>query len=154
MFVLKWILAAVFLGPDAVTSILTHAEERTGGLVLDEAYFRFLGPIGKNLLTMMPFSLGSIGVITGCILLFACIYTGYVYHGKNIRSKTILIYTLTAFVPIIRYLAIRNHSVLHFFFTFRALMAVILALVMVLYEAADIQLILSVWKKNNGKKRR
>lgn len=154
MFVLKWILAAVFLGPDAVTSVLTHAEERTGGLVLDEAYFRFLGPIGKNLLTMMPFSLGSIGVITGCILLFACIYTGYVYHGKNIRSKTILIYTLTAFVPIIRYLAIRNHSVLHFFFTFRALMAVILALVMVLYEAADIQLILSVWKKNNGKKRR
>ncbi len=154
MFALKWALAAVFLGPDAVSSVLTHAEERTGGLVLDEAYFRFLGPIGKNLLTMLPFSLGTAGIAAGCVLIFACIYIGYVYHGKSIRLKAMLIYGLIAFVPIIRYLAIRNHSVIHYFFTFRALMAVILALVMILYEAADIQLILSVWKKNNGKKRR
>lgn len=154
MFVLKWLLAAAVLGSDTVTSVLSHAEERAGGLVLDEAYFRFLGPIGKNLLTMLPFSLGTAGIAAGCILTFICIYIGYVYHGKSIRLKAILIYGFIAFVPLIRYLVLRNHSVIHYFFTFRALMAVILALVMVLYEAADIQLILSVWKKNNGKKRR
>ena len=154
MFLIKWLLAAIVLGSDTVTSVLAHAEERTGGLVLDEAYFRLLGPIGKNLLTMIPFSLGSVGVVTGCILIFFCAYIGYVYHGKTVRFSTLLIYCLIGFVPLIRYLAIRNHSVLHYFFTFRALMAVILALVMILYEAVDTKLLLSVWRKNNGKARK
>ncbi len=154
MFLIKWLLAAIVLGSDTVTSVLAHAEERTGGLVLDEAYFRILGPIGKNLLTMIPFSLGSVGVVTGCILIFVCAYIGYVYHGKTVRFSTLLIYCLIGFVPLIRYLAIRNHSVLHYFFTFRALMAVILALVMILYEAVDTKLLLSVWRKNNGKARK
>ncbi len=154
MFLIKWLLAAIVLGSDVVTSVITHAEARTGGLVLDEAYFSLLGPIGKNLLTMMPFSLGIVGIAAGCILIFASVYIGYVYHGKTVRSKMILIYVLTAFVPLVRYLALRSHSVAHYFFTFRALTAVILALVMILYEATDIGLLLSVWRKNNGKARK
>ncbi len=43
--------------------------ERTGGLVLDDAFFRPLGPVGKNLGMMMPLSFGVPGVIVVAVLL-------------------------------------------------------------------------------------
>lgn len=49
----------------------------------------------------------------------------------------ILMYMLPGLVPYIRYLVLHNHSYLHCFFTYRAQMATVLAIVLILEEVVD-----------------
>ena len=65
------------------------------------------------------------------------------YGDIGVRQLTyicgwhILMYMLPGLVPYIRYLVLHNHSYLHCFFTYRAQMATVLAIVLILEEVVD-----------------
>ena len=48
-----------------------------------------------------------------------------------------VIFALIGFVPIVRYLVLHNHSYLHYFFTYRALMVSVMAMCLIAFEIID-----------------
>ncbi|MBQ9333322.1 MAG: hypothetical protein IJS12_03205 [Lachnospiraceae bacterium] len=134
MFVIKWGLASLILSGNALDHVTGNAAERVNGLVLDMAYFTFFGPMIKNFRTILPFSLGTAGAIAGVILLLGCVYAGYVHCRPGARIGVVLIYLAIAVIPLVRFIALRNHSVLHYFFTCRALLGTILGICLIMGE--------------------
>ncbi len=134
MMGLKWILASIVLGINSLEYVTGNLAERTNGLVLSENYFSFFGPIKANTGCMIPFCFGTAGIILGIIVLLGCIYSGYVYRRGTAIRAAVIIYALTGLIPFVRFMVIRNHSVLHYFFTFRALMAFVLAVILIMGE--------------------
>jgi hypothetical protein len=62
---------------------------------------------------------------------------GYVYHKDRINKPRILLLFIIGAVPYIRYIVLSNHAYLHCFFTYRAQMAAVVALVMILDELVE-----------------
>ena len=135
MFVIKWGLASLVLHGNAMEYVADSAAERVSGLVLDMAYFSFFGPVVKNIGTVLPFSLGTAGTIVGVIILMGCLYFGYVHCRPGARIGVVLLYLGIAIIPLVRFIVLRNHSVLHFFFTCRALFGTIFAICLIMGEA-------------------
>ena len=131
---LKWLLASMTLGINAMDYVAANLHERTGGLVLSEDYFSFFGPVRANFKCLAPFCFGTAGMVAGIVLLLGCAYIGYVYRSASARGRVAVIYALIALIPFIRFLVLRNHTVIHYFFTFRALMAMILAVTLIMGE--------------------
>ena len=61
-------------------------------------------------------------------------YIAYVYRVKGADKKQILMYVFIGCIPYIRYLVLHNHAYLHNFFTYRAQLATILAMILILEE--------------------
>ncbi len=135
MFVIKWGLASLVLSGNALSHVSGNASERVSGLVIDTAYFTFFGPMLKNLRVVLPFALGTAGVIAGVIILLGCAYAGYVHCRPGARIGVILLYLAVGIIPLVRFIALRNHSVVHYFFTCRALLGTILAICLIMGEA-------------------
>ena len=91
----------------------------------------------RNIGCLFPLEYGVAGKIAGAALLLAVIYVAYVYHRKQICKEWILLYALFGLVPYVRYIVLHNHSYLHFFFTYRAQMATVLAVVLILEELTE-----------------
>lgn len=136
MWVMKWLLAAAVLKENVLPYITGHVEERLGVTV--GGWWNYIPKvIARNVGCLFPFDYGGLGTEVGFMLVLLAGYIGYVYHKKNIRKESILLYALLGFVPYFRYCVLLNHSYLHFFFTYRAQMTTILAVVLVLEELTD-----------------
>ena len=118
-----------------------HIKERIGG-DLGIRFFRYTFlAIWNNIKCLFPFEYGITGAFIGIAMVLFVIYTGYVYHRKKIDWKCILLYALIGLIPYIRYVVLQNHSYLHNFFTYRAQLATVLAIVLILE-----QLTKRIWK--------
>ncbi len=130
----KWVLAAIILGENTLPYISEHVGERLGRNY-GVSPLRFItGAVTNNLSCLFPFSYGSLGIIAGIALLIVLIYRVYVYGRKIENPKAILLLLALGFLPYVRYLILRNHSFLHYFFAYRAQAATILALLILVYE--------------------
>lgn len=78
------------------------------------------------------------GAIAGFLLVLAAAYAGYVYHVKSFDTRRILLLAVTALIPYVRYLVLHNHSYIHFFFTYRAQVATIMAIVLIISELTGV----------------
>lgn len=130
----KWLLAAIILKQDVSDFIMGNVAERLG---LDTGTFDFeiiAGAVWKNISCLFPLEYGVSGAVIGIgiILVVAC--KGYVYHQENIDKKKIMLYAFVGIIPYIRYMLISNHSYMHFFFTYRAQLATVLAVALILEE--------------------
>lgn len=137
MWCMKWILASFFLSENACSYVSEHVGERMGGISEVGFFTYFFGGIGRNLRCLFPWEYGVAGVLVGVVLVVFVLYVGYVYHCGKIDKKTVLIYVTVGVLPYIRYIVLNNHSYLHFFFTFRAQFATILALVLILERLTE-----------------
>ena len=137
MWMMKWLIASVVLSENVMPYVTEHIGERLGadpGI----GFFAYLfGAIWKNLRCLFPFEYGMTGVIAGVALLVVLVYVGYVYHAKDTDWKCVLLYALVGLIPYIRYAVLRNHSYLHCFFTYRAQMATVLAVVLILERITE-----------------
>lgn len=133
---LKWLLAAWVLGENTLPYVTQHVEERlSGSLVGVGPAGLLLGAVTRNLACLFPWEYGPVGAAVGLALLVFGAYVGYVYHKTPLthEDKTrILLYSLLALVPYLRYLVLHNHAYLHCFFTYRAQLATVLAVVLLL----------------------
>ena len=149
MWVMKWGIASIVLGENIMPYVSQHIGERIGGnLGLGPLQFIW-GAIWNNIRCIFPLEYGIIGLMIGFCLILLIIYTGYVYHASSIDSKMILLYVLVGMIPYIRYIVLHNHSYVHYFFTYRAQVATILAICLIWEKITDRR-----WPVNANKRKR
>ena len=146
MWVMKWVMASLILGENVMPYVTGHIGERLYGDIGVGLLTYIRGAITRNIGCLFPLEYGEIGVLFSIFLVLFAFYTGYVYHGKHICGWHILMYMLPGLVPYIRYLVLHNHSYLHCFFTYRAQMATVLAIVLIVEEVVDWR-----WLADGGK---
>lgn len=143
MFFLKWIMACIFLGKDAFMDALRQAAFRmngdatlgnvTGAETVSDSE-RIFGALWRNFACLLPFR-DSMKVQTTVIALVVtvvvtfCIW--YLFRTKKVNDINRL-FGILAIIPVGRFIALNNHSYIHFFFTYRALLVTVVVLVYVL----------------------
>ena len=163
MFLLKWLIAAVVLGKAAFLGALTSAGERIGGTVhlgntnLDpeaDGLQRFVGALASNQGCLFPFReimSAAQGMFAFGGIVFLCFCIIYLFRGKNFSPKFIALCMLLSCVPYVRYIAIANHAYIHYFFTYRAQIVTIIALLFCAYEFGIHTLVQTFAGKKNRK---
>jgi len=151
MWIMKWIMASVVLRENVMPYVSSNIEERLSGDVGVSLIQQLWGAVYRNVSCLFPFEYGAIGAIIGVMLVILAVYIGFVYRKKSFNKYYIGIFVIVGLVPYIRYLILLNHSYLHCFFTYRAQMATILAIVLILGEMVE-------WRwfanANTGKRKR
>ncbi len=135
MWLMKWGLAAVILRENVMPYITGHVRETwRGHRHRTMAVLCWRGD--PQYTSSFPWEYGPAGIAGGVFIILGAIYTGYVYKRKNINKRNIYIYLILAIIPYIRYIVLHNHSYVHSFFTYRAQMATIMAVVLIVGETA------------------
>ena len=67
-------------------------------------------------------------------VIFVCFAVVYMFRWKKFSMKMILLCLLLGMVPYLRYIVLENHSYIHYFFTYRAQLITVIALLYVTYE--------------------
>ena len=143
MFFLKWIMACIFLGKDAFMDALRQAAFRmngdatlgnvTGAETVSDSE-RIFGALWRNFACLLPFR-DSMKVQTTVIALVVTVVVAfciwYLFRTKKVNDINRL-FGILAIIPVGRFIALNNHSYIHFFFTYRALLVTVVALVYVL----------------------
>ena len=88
----------------------------------------------RNVMNLFPMGWGAVGTVAGIVLAIAAVYAGYVYRKPGFSPGMIARLAAVGAVPYARYLVLANHSYLHVFFTFRAQLAALLAIALILCE--------------------
>ena len=134
MWVLKWSLAAVVLGEDVTPYIGEHIAERSLGQTAYMESESIFSVLARNIGCLFPLGFGGMGVIAAVFLVIAGAYVCFVYRKDGIKPADLIIYTAVGLLPYLRYAVLFNHSYLHFFFTYRAQAALILAACLMISE--------------------
>lgn len=139
MWGMKWIMASIVCQINVMPYVTGHIQERIGGDIGIQPWKYVIGAVFRNVKCIFPLEYGVVGILAAIVLLFLASYVGYVYHRKYVNKGCILLYLGIGMMPYVRYMVLHNHSYLHAFFTYRAQMTGIVALVLILEE-------LTVWK--------
>lgn len=143
MIALKWVLALVVLGKDAFFNALSQAALRISGdatlgnvpgaeVVSD--YERISGALWRNIGCIYPFkSTMSYGTSMIFILLVGLIVFSiwYLFREKT-KSCINKVLAIVSLLPVMRFLVLNNHSYIHFFFTYRALLVSVVVIIYIL----------------------
>ncbi len=139
MWVMKWVLASVVLRENVMQYVSGHVSERIG----DTEEFTLLeymrNAVGRNVSCLFPAEYGPAGKVIPLVVLFILVAFVVVFRRKKIDFGRIALYAAIGLVPYVRYIMLRNHSYLHFFFTYRAQAATVLALFMILWEIIELR---------------
>lgn len=152
MFAAKWLLASIVLQTNAMEFVTDNLKLRINGadagIPLKQMY---LEVIPLNFYTLYPIcnikrTAKRIKLLIGfaliCLLLI---------DWKNIKKKKFsLLMLLIAIIPYLRYIALVNHSLRHYFFTYREQIITIIAIGMILIDCFNYKL----WFKEIRMKRR
>ena len=133
MWITKWLLASLVLGENVLPYVAGHIQQRVGSGGLQV----MLLAVVRNVKCLFPLEYGTAGMLAAMGIALILMYVGYVYHKDRINKPWILLLLMIGAVPYIRYMVLSNHAYLHFFFTYRAQMAAIVALVMILGEVVE-----------------
>ena len=143
MIALKWVLALIVLGKDAFFNALSQAALRisgdatlgnvTGAEVVSD-YERISGALWRNIGCIYPFkSTMSYGTAMIFILLVGLVVFSIWYlfreKAKSCINKVLVMVSL---IPVLRFLVLNNHSYIHFFFTYRALLVSVVVMIYIL----------------------
>jgi len=133
-FVAKWLIASIVTNTNAFETALSSVAERMGNKV--EMYAdkptSILSSIGANLSmlfgseTRVNAGRTLLGIIF-CILILTSIW--YMFRSKEKKSAPVLILLGLGLLVPLRCLLLNNHSYLHCFFTYRALVTTVFALI-------------------------
>ena len=130
----KWMIAAIVLHENTLPYVLENVGERIGGdlgLSLPE----YLGgAIWRNIKCLFPFEYGVVGIFVLVALVIFVSYWIFVYRKPGADRKYIIIMLILSAVPLLRFLVLHNHSYLHHFFTYRALIASVAGLGLIVCE--------------------
>ena len=140
-FLVKWTAASALTGESITDIALSQAAERASAL--PEGISTHIGlvfaSLGANLTMLTPASdkvnIAAIG--TWCVIFAAaCLFIASVRTGKPSAPMAALL--VIALLPLLRFIVLANHSFLHCYFTYRALMPSIAAIsVMVWYRLPE-----------------
>ena len=132
-FLVKWTLASIVTGTNAFAAALSSVGERVGGTIVNfaEQPDSFLSAPLANLTMLFG---GSARVdygrmlVGGAVFLLILLSVWYLLHGKEKQPATAVLPLCLGAVVLVRCLVLNNHSYLHCFFTHRALVSLVFAL--------------------------
>ncbi len=165
MFLTKWGLSSLVLGKDAFRASADMAWERIGGDVsLTLVSTGEKANLGQRLQGIIQRNLGCMywspqGVKAGTILLITLIVLSasfifwYMARKAKYEYDTAALLGVVALVPYLRFFVLSNHSYIHYFFTYRALLVTVVVLFYFIYETTFLSDIKGEKrrKKNAGK---
>lgn len=125
-FLVKWSAASLVAGENKFTLALSSAAERFGG----EGPDNFLSPLSANLTALFGGTARSqpLRAVLGlALVLLAAGSVFYLLHGRG-KGRGVGVLLLLGAAVFLRYLVLGNHSYLHCFFTYRAMLCPIFAL--------------------------
>lgn len=131
MWASKWILCSIVMKENAMPYVTEHVAERLGGDAGVGTADFIIGAVTRNIGCLFPLGYGAIGAIGFIALILFALYRGFVYRQDRPDWGFIVLAVVIALVPWLRYLVLHNHSYIHYFFTFRAQAATIMAVVLV-----------------------
>ncbi len=148
MWVAKWVTASVVLGENVMPYVTEHIEERLSGELADVSGIQYLlYAITRNLKQLFPIDHGIGGAFALGVFALGICYLWFVYRRNKIDWHSILLYSLLGLVPILRFVVMKNHSTMHYFFTFRALVSMVFAILLSLTQIIDLNLLFKKKKK-------
>lgn len=143
MIALKWVLALVVLGKDAFFNALSQAALRISGdatlgnvpgAEVVSNYERISGALWRNIGCIYPFkSTMSYGTAMIFILLVGLVVFSIWYLFRE-KAKSCInkVMVMVSLIPVLRFLVLNNHSYIHFFFTYRALLVSVVVIIYIL----------------------
>ncbi|MBR5089854.1 MAG: hypothetical protein IK093_10550, partial [Ruminiclostridium sp.] len=134
MWLTKWLLAAFVLGEDVTPYIAGKLTERISDTKGESVFLYMFGGIWRNMTCLFPACLGVIGIMITIVIIIGIVLICIFYHKKGADKGSVILYAALGLIPYIRYIAIYNHSYLHFFFTYRAQAATLLAVCFIVTE--------------------
>ena len=142
MWVSKWAFAAVVLKQDVMSYVQGSINEHLGLSEQLSLPALWLKSIRLNVRNLFTLNYGIIGAVLTLLLFFCLVFvpvlTGRISLRREIQKKWVLLYLGIGAVPFLRFVVLSSHSASHGWFTYRALAASILALILVFYELTDI----------------
>ena len=156
-FLVKWILVTAITCENQFVSAWSSVEERVAGAVNEDIPGGIVGQSIYAIISNVSVLFGAEArvdwslAIVGTLLFFGIIFSVWYLFQKKERDKTAtaLLFILGA-VVFLRYLVLGNQSYLHSFFTYRALISVILAAFGILIVNCQ----LPIKQKTQGKNKR
>ena len=136
MYLLKWGLAAVVMGENVLPYVTDHVGERVAGSVGLGFFRERLEILLRNIGCLFPWNYGLAGKLISGLLIAAAVY--FVYSCRRHFDPGLTAqYTVIALIPYLRFLVMANHSYLHYFFTYRAQCAALIAVVLIIQPAVS-----------------
>lgn len=145
MFLAKWALSVMLLGRHAFGEAWGDAALRISGNVTDDNTNlgrilgfgeQLLGTLWRNLHALFGFRSDvtnrTVYLVSGVVLavLFAF---WYLFRKKTCDKRILGMLIILGAVPYVRFLILRNHSYLHFFFTYRSQMVTVAAIAAIIW---------------------
>ena len=136
MFAIKWLAVLAMAGRETFTNIFHFAALRIDGqTLLSDGSVGTVNPltaVARNLACLVPFvneNASVAGVILTAVAVLLVIFAAlYLFRGKALHMGYLLSLLLVGLLPYVRYILIYSHAHVHYFFTFRAQMALLLAM--------------------------
>lgn len=159
MFFLKWLLAWVTLGKEAIATATDSALERIAGDVTLTAdvtgqkatFLQRLGGIWQRNVGCLYWGSQDMKPVTVIIITAVIVIVlgtfWYMTRKTKMNYDKAGVLCLVALIPYVRFLFLSNHAYIHYFFTYRAQMVSVMILLYLVYKTT----ILSEIKK--GKKK-
>ena len=131
-FVSKWGLATLVTGEDKFTAALTSLTERANGVAadFDSPFEQAVSALFSNLTMLFPVSekeLPLASFLAVIIYIAVPLVIAFIFRQKD-KSGIIFLFVLIGIIPLVRFIMLSNHSYLHNFFTYRALIVTIMAM--------------------------
>ena len=131
MWASKWVLCSAVMRENAMPYVSEHVAERlSGDMGVGTAAF-IAGAVTRNISCLFPLGYGAVSVIGFIALIVFALYRGFVYRRDGADVGFIVLMTLIGLIPYVRYLVLHNHSYIHYFFTYRAQAATVMAIVLI-----------------------
>mgnify|MGYP006872995002 FL=1 len=136
----KWALATCFTSENVFASTLTVGQYRINGAVPQMGDYT-IGDTFTSNIRKMPLIL-----VAAAIAVLALLAT--LFH-KRMSVKLMMIYMAVGLLPYLWFAVLANHSWVHCWFTYRAQMVTVMAVVMVLSGMVDWSRLYSMLKRRN-----
>ncbi|WP_026525433.1 hypothetical protein [Butyrivibrio sp. MB2005] len=152
MFAGKFVLLYAVCGREVFEGAIEEALFRMGGDVylgdsnlypVATTWEKYKGAIWHNLAALFPIKTSAMtefrATFPVIVIILLCFSLIYLFHAK-INVNRMVAMMILAIIPYVRFLALSNHSYLHYFFAYRAQMITLLVLLMVTWENAFLPL--------------
>lgn len=122
MWICKWILSSIVLNINAIDYVKENLLYRINGKVREFTKLELIfNAVKRNFLTLYPINLVKDKIIILLTIIVMCYICVLILQRRDKKEiKYIIILSLIAIVPYIRYIVLSQHSYMHSFFTFRS----------------------------------
>lgn len=139
----KWGLSAVVFHRDMIPYIRDIFLVHLGAMDEVPATKRIRSSLLRNIWPLFPIGYGLPGALLFAagifLLVFVPVCRGTIVIRQQINGKRILLYLLLGMIVYVRFIVLRHHVWMHYFFTYRAQAVSVLALCLVLFELVEIR---------------